>query len=77
MFHPRPAPVRDRLLHLLRQANPDAGLCSAELAVRMGRSTASVNGYLCKMAAYGWVRKIPEQHRGSPCPQELNRWKLP
>jgi predicted transcriptional regulator len=73
----RPAPVRDRLLHLLRQANTDAGLCTAELAVRMGRRTADVNAYLCKLAAYGLVRKIPEQHRGPLRPHELNRWRLP
>lgn len=81
MFHVkiishRPAPVRDRLLLILRQHHRDAGMTTAELAERMGRTTAAVNAYLCKASQYGYVQKISERASG-PRPHELNRWKLP
>jgi predicted transcriptional regulator len=72
----RPAPVRDALLHLLRQHHREAGMTTVELAERMGRTTAAVNSDLCKLSQYGLVRKISERN-GGPRPHELNRWRLP
>lgn len=73
----RPAPVRDRLLLLLHEHDQADGVTTAELAEHMGRSTAAVNSYLCKLSQYGVVWKIPERKDRSPRPHELNRWKLP
>jgi predicted transcriptional regulator len=72
----RPSPVRDRLLHLLRQEHRDEGMTTAEIAERMGRSTESMNTTLCKMAIYGYVHRIPERRDGRRA-HELNRWTLP
>jgi DNA-binding IclR family transcriptional regulator len=66
--------VRDRLLQLLREHHCDDGMTTAELAERMGRSTADVNAYLCKLAMYGYVHKISGHTNRDPRPHELNRW---
>lgn len=73
----RPAPVRDQILLILRQDDHEDGMTTAELAERMGRTTAAVNSYLCKLSQYGVVWKIPEHKDRGPRPHELNRWKLP
>jgi predicted transcriptional regulator len=72
-----PAPVRDQLLGLLRQHHREAGVTTAELAEHMGRTTANINSYLCKLSQYGVVLKIPERKDSGPRPHELNRWRLP
>jgi hypothetical protein len=72
----RPAPVRDALLHLLRQHHDDDGMTTAAIAELMGRSTELMSAYLCKANQYGLVVKIPERAAG-PRPHELNRWRLP
>jgi len=73
----QPSPVRDALLRLLAQA-PDIGITTAELAVRMGRSTESMNTMLCRLRMYGHVRKLTVRNASAPFPpHELNRWALP
>jgi hypothetical protein len=74
----QPSPVRDALLQLLRQHGGDTGITTGEIAVRMGRTTESINGALCRMATYGYVRKLTKRNASAPAPpHELNRWSLP
>jgi hypothetical protein len=71
----QPTPVRDRLLDILRQEHRDAGISTAEIAVRLNRTTVATKTMLGRLRMYGIVVKLT--NNSSTLPHELNRWKLP
>lgn len=75
-FPNRPAPVRERLLALLRKHDRPTGISTVEVAQRLGARTTNVNNYLCKLHLWGLVHKISERP-GGRSPHELNKWRLP